>query len=266
MNKFYTLLTAVLVVLSAVSCTTSPNSGLTTEPVDVSVSDNVRIDKVVGTWRGVIPCADCPGINYNLTLKSDNSFEETLIYQDRSAQPLTRTGAWKFNNGLLELDDPNEAYYKFSLTDGELLILDKKSGEPVNTEPSVMYRLTRDTGATDASLSQWNDSSKRGIDFVGNGYDPGWVLEIDLEKGMSFKTQPVETIVINTPVPAKPEVNGNSTTYRVTSESGEVVAELIKSPCTDAMSGIESPYTVKVTAKGKVYNGCGLFLTAPPKK
>jgi hypothetical protein len=30
---------------------------------------------VFGPWQGTIPCADCPGINYQLTLQKDRTYE-----------------------------------------------------------------------------------------------------------------------------------------------------------------------------------------------
>lgn len=262
MKKLFTPFAAGLLMILSVSCTTSPSSGLITEPVDVAASENVYNSKVIGTWRGLIPCADCPGISYNLTLNDDNSFEETRIYQDRSAQPFTRMGTWQVNNGILELDDPEDDRFRFSLTDEELVILDNTTGRPVETKLTTMYRLRKDS-EVDGNLPLWNDSTKQGVDFVGNGNDPGWLVEVDLEKGIFFKTLPIETVVMTTSVPLKPAINGNSTTYRAETEAGEqLVVVFTKQTCTDSMSGKASDYTVEVTAKGTTYKGCGVFLNA----
>jgi len=262
MKKFYTPVAAIIFTFLAASCTTGPNTGLTTEPIDVAAVNSPYIAKITGTWRGLIPCADCPGISYNLTLNEDNSFEETLIYQDRSAQPFTRTGTWRMNDGILELDNPENDLYKFSLVDGELQMLDKTTGQPVASEQPAMYRLKRDA-ALDNGLLQWDDSRKRGVDFVGNGHSPGWIVEVDLEEGLFFKTLPAETVVVNTNTPATPEVDGNTTTYRSKTENGEeLMVVFTEEACTDAMSGKASAYTVTVTAKGVTYKGCGVKLDA----
>lgn len=265
MQKFYTLLSAVAVVLLAASCTTSPNSGFSTEPIDVAVTETVRNDKVIGTWRGIIPCADCPGINYNLTLNDDNSFEETLIYQGRSAQPFTQQGTWRVNNGVVELDNRMEERSRFSLSDSELLVLDKASGRPITTGSSSMNRLRKDESLAGVGVAQWGDSQKRGVDFVGQGSNPGWVLEIDQEKSISFRTRPSEEISVNALVP-KATVSENIMRYSVKTENGVLEVELVKSSCTDAMSGAVSAYTVKVSINGKTFNGCGLYLGADTEK
>src|SRR5690606_8410075 len=179
MKMFYTPFAAAIFTLLAVSCTTSPNSGLSTEPVDVSVSENVLNDKVIGTWRGVIPCADCPGISYNLTLNENNSFEETLLYQDRRGQPFTQRGTWRINNGVLELNNTAEERSRLGLSDNELLMLDRTTGRPIESTIANMYRLRRDAGLIEGDTSQWNESRTQGVDFVGHGNEPGWLLEID---------------------------------------------------------------------------------------
>lgn len=248
-------------ILLAVSCTTSPNTGLSTEPVDVAVSETVLNDRVIGTWRGVIPCADCPGINYNLTLNENNSFEETLIYQDRSGQPFTQRGTWRINNGVLELNNTAEERSRFGLSDNELLMLDRTTGRPIETNISDMYRLRRDRGLVEGNMSRWDESRKQGVDFVGHGNEPGWLLEIDHEQNIIFETLPSQEISITAPAPM-PVKSGNTTRYTVQTQSEKLEVEVTKNQCTDSMSGEVSSYSVKVTAKGNTYNGCGLFLNA----
>lgn len=263
MKNFYKTFLACVTLLLAVSCTTSPNSGLATEPVDVSVSENPLNDNILGTWRGVIPCADCPGINYNLTLNEDRSFEETLIYQDRSAQPFTQTGTWRVNNGVVELNSRTEERSRFGLSDNELLMLDPGTGRPIETRVANMYRLRRDPRVTQPVMSVWSDSRKQGVDFVGHGNNPGWVLEVDHEKDVVFQTLPLQEISISAATP-KPFTSGNTTRYTVQVGNGKLEVELTKSSCTDSMSGEVSAYTVKVTAQGTTYTGCGLFLDEAP--
>lgn len=261
MKKFYTPFTTGLLIFFSVSCTTGPGSGLSTEPVDVAVTENVRNDRIIGTWRGVIPCADCPGISYNLTLNEDNSYEETLIYQDRSAQPYTQTGMWRVNKGVLELDNPAVERSRFSLSDNELMMLDIKTGRPLVAGTDSMYRLRRDNNAAGGNIPQWYNDRKQGVDFVAHGNDPSWMLEIDQEKNVFFQTLPLQEVSISAPIQA-PEISGNTMRYSFQSDKGKLDIELIKSECIDSMSGETNAYTVKVTVSGTTYNGCGVYLNA----
>ncbi|WP_276496553.1 copper resistance protein NlpE N-terminal domain-containing protein [Pontibacter litorisediminis] len=261
MIKRSCFLFAGALVLWLSGCTTAPVSDVPTEPVDVGVPKMLPPAAVVGTWRGVIPCADCPGINYNLSLGADNRFEETLIYQDRDVQPFTRTGTWGVKEGRVELQAAENGATPtlFELTQaGELNMLDQ-DGKPITTALAPMYLLRRDTALIEDNPSLWNEKRRRGIDFVATGNEPGWSLEIDLEQSMTFRTLPSESISIETPVP-DPLQSGNKTVYRATTEEGELQVEIMEQPCEDTMSGKVSPYLVRVNAKGISFKGCGMYL------
>ena len=248
---------AFLVLVAIVSgCTTSE---LSTEPVDVAAGESRLPGSVVGVWRGVIPCADCPGINYSLGLNDDNTFEETMIYQERDVDPYTRTGTWQIANGILQLHGNDSTSTQFDMSiGGELHMLDQE-GKRINSNLADKYKLRKDTDLTEDNPELWNEKRRQGVDFIATGNEPGWALEIDQEKGMYFKTLPSETITLQT---AMPEVtnNGKIITYKATSETGDLIVELNAQLCEDTMSGKISTHTVRVKAKGIEFNGCGMFL------
>ncbi|TPE42867.1 copper resistance protein NlpE N-terminal domain-containing protein [Pontibacter mangrovi] len=245
------------------SCTTSPGGDVSTEPTDVGAAKTLAPTALVGTWRGVIPCADCPGINYSLSLSENNTFAETLMYQDRDVQPYTRTGTWRIADSTLELlgDSGNGGISRFSLApQGELNMLDPE-GKPFATSLAPMYRLRRDTALIEDNAALWDKRRERGIDFVATGNEPGWVLEIDLEDSIRFRTLPSESIHIVTAVPA-PAEKGNTTTYSATSAAGELQVEILEQPCEDTMSGKISSYLVRVKANSMAFSGCGTYLNS----
>ena len=41
-----------------------------------------------GTYKGVFPAADCPGIEIELTLHNDNTYTMNSSYMDRSEEPI----------------------------------------------------------------------------------------------------------------------------------------------------------------------------------
>ncbi|MDR8390013.1 copper resistance protein NlpE [Aliifodinibius sp. S!AR15-10] len=49
------------------------------------------VKNVTESWSGVIPCADCPGINYKLILNSDYHYTERRRYLEKA---FTETGQW----------------------------------------------------------------------------------------------------------------------------------------------------------------------------
>jgi uncharacterized membrane protein len=125
--------------------------------------------------------------------------------------------------------------------------------------------LAKDNNLPEDNPQLWKAKRKLGIEFVATGNEPGWVLEIDKEKDMFFKTLPTESIAINTPTPVS-VTKGNRTIYKSTTEAGELEVELIEEPCEDSMSGKVSAYKVRVTAKGIKFNGCGMYLNTIPEE
>ncbi|WP_170866172.1 copper resistance protein NlpE N-terminal domain-containing protein [Pontibacter flavimaris] len=227
----------------------------------VSAGKTKEPASVAGTWRGVIPCADCPGINYTLRLNEDNTFEGTLTYQERDVEPFTRTGTWRLHAGkvALEAADNGTVPTLFELTKtGELNMLDQE-GKPITTGTAPLYVLRKDSDFAEDNPILREERRERGLDFVATGNEPGWLLEIDLEKSIRFKTLPSESISMETPVPAALR-SGNITTYLATSEAGELEVEIIEQPCEDTMSGKVSPYLVRVKVNGINFRGCGEYL------
>ncbi len=78
-----------------------------------------------GTYEGVVPCADCPGIEPNLTLNEDNTFELSVLYQDREKKPTVSKGNFTFDatGNIITLDKAgNNTSYK--VKEGCLAMLD----------------------------------------------------------------------------------------------------------------------------------------------
>ncbi|MBC5994611.1 copper resistance protein NlpE N-terminal domain-containing protein [Pontibacter cellulosilyticus] len=225
----------------------------------VLVSTEVAPNDVIGTWHGFIPCPGCRGYTYDLVLMDNYNFEERVIYEDQPGEPVTRIGTWSVTDGIIELSGDEAARTRFSLsTAGELRALDL-AGKPINQDLQAQYSLKRSAGLAEDDPRFWEDSRKIGVDFVATGHNPSWVLEIDKENQMLFKTRPEETVMLQAKTPA-PTSKGRITSYRATTGDGSLEIELTQETCADAMSGKERPYTVRITANGEVYTGCGLYL------
>ncbi|MFD2513423.1 copper resistance protein NlpE N-terminal domain-containing protein [Pontibacter locisalis] len=261
-EKFKHLGAALLLFFLASSCTTNPLPGAEVDERSVDVVADMQLapNDVVGSYHGFIPCAGCTasGITYDLVLLEDFSFEESLV-EGQEGVPVTRTGTWSIEDGMVVLGGEEAKRTRFSLpAAGELRMIDM-AGEPVNKELEAQYSLKRNTIFEEEDTRLWDNKHKIGVDFVATGHEPGWVLEIDKEKEMSFRTRPSESVVLKAIVPA-PTSEGNKTSYKAMTDSGELIVELVEQKCTDRMSGKERPYTVRISAKGEVYTGCGMFL------
>lgn len=91
-----------------------------------------------GVWKGTLPCADCPGIEYILTLQPEGYYKLTVIYIDGEGDGIdielyadgkvVRTS--KNNSFFLRLLPPpgNDTIY-FKIVDGDTLRLVNKDFE-----------------------------------------------------------------------------------------------------------------------------------------
>jgi heat shock protein HslJ/uncharacterized lipoprotein NlpE involved in copper resistance len=95
-----------------------------------------------GTYEGVTPCADCPGIRMRLSLQPDGRFALSTRYLDRQVAPQTVVGAFTWNSAgdtvTLEGDGGGR---QFRVGEGRLLLLDRDGGEPSWGAPNRVLTL-----------------------------------------------------------------------------------------------------------------------------
>jgi NlpE N-terminal domain/Domain of unknown function (DUF4377)/META domain len=84
-----------------------------------------------GTYSGVTPCADCPGIELKLTLRIDGSYELSTRYQDRQPAPQTVSGrfSWDAGGSIITLDAAGSGQ-RFRVGEGRLLQLNHDGTSP----------------------------------------------------------------------------------------------------------------------------------------
>lgn len=216
------------------------------------------------TYAGIIPCADCMGIQYEIALKEDFTFAEQLVYMGKSDSVFLTTGNWKaVNDSVIQLEKENAGMQFFLAEAGALIMLDV-NGKRIDGGTAEMYYLkigNRKNLAQLTAISTDPFSAKRaeGIDFIATGNEPFWNVEIDFEKMMQFKT--MEGKSINTPIPVF-NPKGNMIEYVAETETGKLILQISSEICTDNMSGDVFNYTVTCEVNGKKYSGCGRYLHA----
>src|SRR5512137_324153 len=121
--------------LAVVGCASRNDGAAAAAAPDPAHSSRNALDWA-GTYEGVTPCADCPGIRTRLTLKRDGSFELSTQYLDRQAAPRTVQGTFRWNDAgsTITLDGPGEGQ-QFRVGEGRLLQLDRDGGAPPWSAP-----------------------------------------------------------------------------------------------------------------------------------
>jgi len=84
-----------------------------------------------GTYEGVLPCADCPGIKMRLVLNRDGRFELNTQYLDRQVVPQAASGRFSWNSaGNTITLDAAGASQQFRVGEGRLLQLNRDGSAP----------------------------------------------------------------------------------------------------------------------------------------
>lgn len=104
-------------------------------------------------------------------------------------------------------------------------------------------------------LARWKD---KGVDFVAQGQEPFWTVELDLDKGMHLFGPGVK-FEMHTPIPEREEIP-HGFRYHAEVESGKLTIEVIQQSCTDPMSGDAFPFLVRCLSNEQEFLGCGRFV------
>lgn len=115
----------------------------TDEPViDMSKAKN-SID-YLGTYKGVIPCADCEGIETVITLNPDESYDIKETYLGKSDNVFEDVGSfdWMDDGNRLKLEDTDSNVRFFTVAEGKLIMLDLV-GNPLETVNQKNYELIK---------------------------------------------------------------------------------------------------------------------------
>lgn len=81
-----------------------------------------------GTYKGAVPCDNCPGIEVTLKFNEDNTLTKSMRYIQRSGSNKKLTGTWLVEAGNIirvTLNGSNTREYYKAQSGGHLIALDK---------------------------------------------------------------------------------------------------------------------------------------------
>ncbi|HET6528565.1 MAG TPA: copper resistance protein NlpE [Balneolaceae bacterium] len=121
-------------------------SGCSVEKDEVQIipDDKSLTEAVSGIWQGTIPCADCPGIQYELKLKPDHNYVGQSIYLGEDVEPFIEKGHWEIReDSIITLKKgTGKRYFKFT---GEVIKMLDRQKQPITSELAEFYILERKT-------------------------------------------------------------------------------------------------------------------------
>ena len=148
------ILAGATALLTFGSCTSNANKQMeskdssSTEITDTNTVDTTHTSQNsldwAGTYSGVFPCADCPGIKTTVTLNSDETFTYEGEYQERDTK-IEDTGKfmWHDNGSVVHLVG-KEVNMKLKVGENQLFSLDQ-DGKPIDGPLKDNYILKKVT-------------------------------------------------------------------------------------------------------------------------
>lgn len=142
--KVKKVLAIVVAVLLVAACSNLPKSTVQVESEPtVVVADRHTAENSLdywGTYVGVLPAADCPGIEITLTLNKDKSYEQKSKYIGRDTYHYKGT-YWVSGNVLTTVSTENDSIH-YKVEENRIRLLDRQQ-QPIVSEFADMYMLLK---------------------------------------------------------------------------------------------------------------------------
>ena len=133
---------AMVFLLLAVLCACGSNK--TGKAVDLAHNSRNSLNWA-GLYTGMIPAADGPGINVQITLSEDGSYKISYQYIDRSNERFEQTGSFTWNDaGSVIILDTTEFPPYYQVGENWLMQLDME-GKEITGLLAENYRLIKET-------------------------------------------------------------------------------------------------------------------------
>ncbi len=105
--------------------------------------------EICGTYNGLLPAADGPGIDMTLKLNANNTFANKLVYVDRKGGTFYEKGTYTLNGNIIELTTKNNiSYYKKEKNQLRMLDYEKKEVTGELADDYILKKI-KDCAATD---------------------------------------------------------------------------------------------------------------------
>lgn len=140
---------AVIAAAMMVSCNGKKTAQDETKNDSVSVADSVSADvdlaAVAGTYEGTLPAADCPGIKTVLTINADSTYQLQQDYIDRKDGHDEASGVLQVLDGnVMMLVRPSSGEHSFyKVKDSKSIVMTDSLGNEPEGETAKLYVLTK---------------------------------------------------------------------------------------------------------------------------
>lgn len=164
------LVFAAALLIGFAACQSQPSSTESNEAASMALSTADNSQNALdwaGTYKGVLPCADCPGINTAIRINNDGTYILETLYQDRGDSVFVENGTftWDASGSSITLSEGEQQQYQVG--ENQLFALDME-GKRIEGALADHYRLKKADGQlTDIywKLVEINGKSVEGLDL-----------------------------------------------------------------------------------------------------
>jgi len=110
-----------------------------------------------GTYRGIVPCADCEGIKTEVVLHRDGTYEINQKYIGEQDSIFNETGKFEWNEAgskITLLNEEDAKKRQFQVGENKLIMLDA-DGEQIKSELSKYYVLEKSSFDQEITEKYW---------------------------------------------------------------------------------------------------------------
>ena len=247
-NKFINITILVLLTVFILFRINTALNQMNSDDEQVSQS----IEDLPAVFSGVMPCADCPGIETVIVL-NETGFEELSHYQERESNLYQAEGTWSLSGDTLKLYRSEDELYKAFIFSREQIKQLDQDLQPITGVLEENYVLDR-SQEQESIRSRHSELQDEGINFLASGNEPFWSVHINFDGQLLYKTPGSET-----PYPFsefEEIVENQSTIY----SADKMQITITAGYCRDTMSGFLFTHRVEIQTNGQNMTGCGRYL------
>ncbi len=137
----------IIVIASLTACNTNQRS-TRSQTTGIEVADPAHNSRNsvdwAGVYKGLTPCADCPGIEDEIRLNEDLTYERLMVYLESGDSRFSDHGRFRWDESgskirLTSADSPDQPGNWFRVGENHLTMLDME-GNPIESNiPEEMY-------------------------------------------------------------------------------------------------------------------------------
>lgn len=187
MKNFWQILTVTMVCVAFFSCR-SEKTEVVTETTTIAAStmpDTHNSQNSLdwnGVYKGVVPCADCQGIETRITLKSDGTFQRSLKYLGKDPNTFFDQGnfTWDASGSKITLTGENGETQMYQVGENVLFHLDK-DGNRITGDMAENYKLAKNPTDPRLEGKKWVLIELRGKPVVQKEGNREGFIQFDME-------------------------------------------------------------------------------------